>query len=66
MPDRLISHATRKEQLTEIGLDPQGIAASVRDAVKANRPAVAAPVEVSINKHLDAVVSGKKLEKSPV
>ena len=22
MPDRLIGHATRKEQLTEIGLDP--------------------------------------------
>jgi 1-deoxy-D-xylulose-5-phosphate synthase len=35
MPDRLISHATRKEQLTEIGLDPLGIAASVRDAIKA-------------------------------
>jgi 1-deoxy-D-xylulose-5-phosphate synthase len=36
MPDRLISHATRKEQLTEIGLDPMGIAASVRDAIKAS------------------------------
>jgi 1-deoxy-D-xylulose-5-phosphate synthase len=35
MPDRLISHATRKEQLTEVGLDPKGIAARVRDAVKA-------------------------------
>ena len=35
MPDRLIAHATRKEQLTEIGLDPAGLAASVRDAVKA-------------------------------
>ncbi len=34
MPDRLISHATRKEQLTEVGLDPAGIAASVRDSVK--------------------------------
>jgi 1-deoxy-D-xylulose-5-phosphate synthase len=34
MPDRLISHASRKEQLTEIGLDPAGIAASVRDAIK--------------------------------
>jgi 1-deoxy-D-xylulose-5-phosphate synthase len=66
MPDRLISHATRKEQLTEIGLDPKGIAASVRDAVKTNRPAVAAPVEVSINKHLEAVVGGKKMEKSSV
>ena len=35
LPDRLIAHATRKEQLIEIGLDPAGIAASVRDAVKA-------------------------------
>jgi 1-deoxy-D-xylulose-5-phosphate synthase len=35
IPDRLIGHATRKEQLTEVGLDPAGIAASVRDAIKA-------------------------------
>jgi 1-deoxy-D-xylulose-5-phosphate synthase len=34
MPDRMIAHATRKEQLTEVGLDPAGIAASVRDSVK--------------------------------
>jgi deoxyxylulose-5-phosphate synthase len=34
MPDRMIAHATRKEQLTEIGLDPAGIAASVRDSLK--------------------------------
>ncbi|HSV15328.1 MAG TPA: 1-deoxy-D-xylulose-5-phosphate synthase [Tepidisphaeraceae bacterium] len=34
MPDRMIAHATRKEQLTEVGLDPAGIAASVRDAIK--------------------------------
>ena len=34
MPDRLVGHATRKEQLTEVGLDPAGIAASVRDAVR--------------------------------
>jgi 1-deoxy-D-xylulose-5-phosphate synthase len=33
-PDRLIAHATRKEQLAETGLDPAGIAASVRDAVR--------------------------------
>ena len=26
MPDRLIAHATRKEQLAEVGLDPAGIA----------------------------------------
>jgi 1-deoxy-D-xylulose-5-phosphate synthase len=35
MPDRLVAHATRKEQLTEVGLDPAGLAASVRDAIKA-------------------------------
>ena len=35
MPDRLISHATRKEQLAEVGLDPEGIARSVRDAARA-------------------------------
>ena len=35
LPDRLIAHATRKEQLTEVGLDPAGLAASVRDAIKA-------------------------------
>jgi 1-deoxy-D-xylulose-5-phosphate synthase len=37
MPDRLIAHATRKEQLAEVGLDAAGIARSVRDAVRANR-----------------------------
>jgi 1-deoxy-D-xylulose-5-phosphate synthase len=35
MPDRMIAHATRKEQLAEVGLDATGIAASVRDAVAA-------------------------------
>jgi 1-deoxy-D-xylulose-5-phosphate synthase len=35
MPDRLIAHATRKEQLAEVGLDPSGIARSVRDALRA-------------------------------
>ena len=34
MPDRLIPHASRKEQLAEVGLDPAGIARSVRDAVR--------------------------------
>ncbi len=34
MPDRLVAHATRKEQLAEVGLDAAGIAASVRDAVR--------------------------------
>ena len=35
LPDRLIGHATRKEQLAEVGLDPAGIARSVRDAIRA-------------------------------
>jgi 1-deoxy-D-xylulose-5-phosphate synthase len=35
MPDRLIAHATRKEQLAEVGLDAGGIARSVRDAIRA-------------------------------
>lgn len=34
MPDRLIAHATRKEQLAEVGLDAAGIARSVRDSVR--------------------------------
>src|SRR4029079_7515868 len=34
MPERLIAHATRKEQLGEVGLDAPGIAKSVRTAVK--------------------------------
>ena len=42
MPDRLIAHATRKEQLAEVGLDPAGIARSVRDAI---RDAAATPSE---------------------
>jgi 1-deoxy-D-xylulose-5-phosphate synthase len=39
MPDRLIAHATRKEQLAEVGLDAAGIARSVRDAVRATAKA---------------------------
>ena len=35
MPDRLIAHATRGQQLTEIGLDAVGVARSVRDAIRA-------------------------------
>jgi 1-deoxy-D-xylulose-5-phosphate synthase len=41
MPDRLVAHASRKEQLAEVGLDPSGIARSVRDAIReasANEP----------------------------
>ena len=35
MPDRLIAHATRKQQLAEVGLDTAGIAASIRAAAEA-------------------------------
>lgn len=41
-PDRLIAHATRKEQLAEVGLDPTGIARAARDALRATaRPPAA-------------------------
>ena len=43
MPDRLISHATRKEQLAEVGIDASGIAARARDAI---RDAAQAPADV--------------------
>jgi 1-deoxy-D-xylulose-5-phosphate synthase len=43
IPDRLVAHASRKEQLAEVGLDPAGIAGSTREAIrKAIREAVAA------------------------
>ncbi len=35
IPDRLIGHATRAQQLAEVGLDEQGIARAVRSAVGA-------------------------------
>jgi 1-deoxy-D-xylulose-5-phosphate synthase len=34
MPDRLIGHATRAQQLAEVGLDVVGIIASVRDGMR--------------------------------
>jgi deoxyxylulose-5-phosphate synthase len=34
MPDRLIVHATRAQQLAEVGLDEAGIGRAVRDAVR--------------------------------
>ena len=37
MPDRLIAHASRREQLAEVGLDAAGIARSVRDAIRASQ-----------------------------
>jgi len=40
MPDRLIGHASRPQQLAEVGLDVAGIVASVRDAVRKVRVGV--------------------------
>ena len=51
MPDRLIAHATRGEQLAEVGLDATGIARSVRDAVQA--------VERGAGTRVSPVLSGR-------
>ncbi|MGA2439844.1 MAG: 1-deoxy-D-xylulose-5-phosphate synthase [Tepidisphaeraceae bacterium] len=52
MPDRLIAHATRKQQLAEVGLDPAGIAQSIRDAIRKAETVPSEPskptVEVSV------------------
>ncbi len=48
MPDRLIAHATRKDQLAEVGLDSVGIIKSIRDAIRARR---ASSVEIRQNQH---------------
>jgi 1-deoxy-D-xylulose-5-phosphate synthase len=40
MPDRLIAHATRKDQLAEVGLDSVGIIKSIRDAIRARNASV--------------------------
>ena len=46
MPDRLIAHASRAQQLAEVGLDAAGIAASVKDAVRGvNAASTSAVVE---------------------
>jgi 1-deoxy-D-xylulose-5-phosphate synthase len=34
IPDRMIAHATRAQQLAEVGLDAAGIARSVKDAIR--------------------------------
>lgn len=34
MPDRLVGHASRKEQLAEVGLDAAGVVRSTRDAIR--------------------------------
>jgi 1-deoxy-D-xylulose-5-phosphate synthase len=46
IPDRLIAHASRTEQLVEVGLDPAGIARTARDAIRAAQSALAAPASV--------------------
>jgi 1-deoxy-D-xylulose-5-phosphate synthase len=53
IPDRLIAHATRPQQLAEVGLDAAGIAQSVRDAIRGAPIIVPTepskpPVEVSV------------------
>ncbi len=45
IPDRFVRQASRNEQLREIGLDPTGIASTVRDAIARHAAAaVSAPV----------------------
>ncbi len=50
LPDRFIKHASRNEQLKEVGLDPAGIAASVRAALEESRqvPTEATPIRRTI------------------
>ncbi len=57
MPDRLVAHATRKEQLAEVGLDAAGIARSVRDAIQARQPD--AHCEVTVIGRATPVTIGK-------
>lgn len=45
IPDRLIAHATRAQQLAEVGLDAAGIARAVRDAAR-NPVAITSTVNV--------------------
>ncbi|MGD0461306.1 MAG: 1-deoxy-D-xylulose-5-phosphate synthase [Tepidisphaeraceae bacterium] len=64
MPDRLIAHATRAQQLAEVALDTAGIAQSIRDAIKATivnpkepaKPVVEVSVRVGRN---DNALAGK-------
>lgn len=42
MPDRLIAHATRSQQLAEAGLDEAGLARAVRAAIRADKRTPAA------------------------
>ena len=45
MPDRMVAHATRREQLAEVGLDAAGISRSVRDTIRA---AATRPVQTGV------------------
>jgi 1-deoxy-D-xylulose-5-phosphate synthase len=56
MPDRLIAHATRKEQLAEVGLDAQGIARSLRDTVRAKRAGVSVKITATAQPREHATV----------
>ena len=47
-PDRMIAHASRGQQLAEVGLDAAGIARSVTDAVRAVSPAMAVAVSAAV------------------
>jgi 1-deoxy-D-xylulose-5-phosphate synthase len=51
LPDRFIKHASRSEQLKEVGLDPVGIAASVRAALEESRqvPTEVTPIRRTIS-----------------
>lgn len=46
LPDRFVGHATRKEQLAEVGLDTTGIVASVRGAIERARTNAAGATEL--------------------
>ena len=50
MGNRIIKHASRPEQLKEVGLDPAGIARSVRAAIEESRtiPTEPAPAKRTV------------------
>lgn len=47
MPDRLVQHATRAQQLAEVGLDALGIARSLRDAIRVVKVSAASQPKVA-------------------
>jgi 1-deoxy-D-xylulose-5-phosphate synthase len=62
MPDRLIAHATRAQQLAEVGLDCAGIVQSIRDAVHAATP----PANDQPTPMVEVSVRAVRLDKSAV